>query len=112
MGTSMPLACEDPPSFALTGGTRSFHFLPHVLPAGFHRIRLYGLLANPVRRANLAKVRDLLHVAPRFDPPSDDSVIQAQPTFICRHCGAPMIIIDIIARTAPIRAPPMSRGAT
>jgi hypothetical protein len=83
-----------------------------VLPAGFHRIRHYGLLANPVRRANLAKVRDLLHVAPRFDPPSDDSIIQVRPAFICRHCGAPMIVIDIIARTAPIRAPPMSRGAT
>ncbi|MFM0558165.1 IS91 family transposase [Paraburkholderia sediminicola] len=87
-------------------------FLLHVLPAGFHRIRHYGLLANPVRRDNLAKVRDLLHVAPRFDPPSDDTVIQAQPVFICRHCGAPMIVIDIVARTAPIRAPPMSRGAT
>ncbi|MFM0260558.1 IS91 family transposase, partial [Paraburkholderia sediminicola] len=87
-------------------------FLLHVLPAGFHRIRHYGLLANPVRRDNLAKVRDLLHVAPRFDPPSDDTVIQARPVFICRHCGAPMIVIDIVARTAPIRAPPMSRGAT
>jgi Putative transposase/Transposase zinc-binding domain len=87
-------------------------FLLHVLPAGFHRIRHYGLLANPVRRANLAKVRDLLHIAPRFDPPSDDSIIQVRPAFICRHCGAPMIVIDIIARTAPIRAPPMSRGAT
>jgi hypothetical protein len=24
-----------------------------------------------------------------------------------RHCGAPMIVIDILERTAPIRAPPM-----
>ena len=29
-------------------------FLLHVLPGGFHRIRHYGLLANPVRRASLA----------------------------------------------------------
>ena len=33
LGTSMPLACEDPPSFALPpfhgGGTRSFHFSMH-----------------------------------------------------------------------------------
>ena len=39
-------------------------FLLHVLPGGFHRIRHYGLLANPVRRASLAKVRELLHVVP------------------------------------------------
>ncbi|MFM0227876.1 hypothetical protein [Paraburkholderia dipogonis] len=61
-----------------------------------HRIRRYELLANPVRRENLAKVRDLMHVAPRFDPPSDDFVIQVRPAFICRHCGAPMIVIDIV----------------
>jgi hypothetical protein len=35
-------------------------FLLHVLPGGFHRIRHYGLLANPSRRANLAKIRELL----------------------------------------------------
>lgn len=63
-------------------------------------------------RANLAKVRDLLHVAPKLDTPSDDTVIETRPTFICRHCGAPMIVIDILQRTAPIRAPPISRSAT
>jgi hypothetical protein len=30
-------------------------FLLHVLPSGFHRVRHYGLLANPVRRASLAQ---------------------------------------------------------
>ena len=39
-------------------------FLLHVLPSGFHRIRHYGLLANGGRRDNLARVRDLLQVAP------------------------------------------------
>jgi hypothetical protein len=105
----MPLAREDPPSFALTftGGTRSFHSLLHVLPGGFHRIRHYGLLANPVRRANLAKVRELLNAAPAIDTPADDIEVTLRPSFICRHCGAPMIVIDILARTAPIRAPPI-----
>jgi len=83
-------------------------FLLHVLPGGFHRIRHYGLLANPVRRANLAKVRGLLDVVPEAAPSPDDGVAASRPTFICRHCGAPMIVIDILARTAPIRAPPMS----
>jgi len=110
----MPLACEDPSSFALTfsGGTRSFHFLLHVLPGGFHRIRHYGLLANPVRRASLAKVRELLHVATGLNTSPHETVIETRPAFICRHCGAPMIVVDILARTAPIRAPPTRRGET
>jgi hypothetical protein len=87
-------------------------FLLHVLPRGFHRIRHYGLLANPVRRANLARVRELLHVAREVSPSPHDTVIENCPTFICRHCGAPLIVIDILARSAPIRAPPMCRGQT
>ncbi|WP_062641188.1 IS91 family transposase, partial [Caballeronia arationis] len=81
-------------------------FLLHVLPAGFHRIRHYGLLANPVRRANLVKIRTLLGVARKLCPSSHDAVVADQPIFICRHCGAPMLVIDILTRTAPIRAPP------
>jgi len=81
-------------------------FLLHVLPTGFHRIRHYGLLANPVRRANLAKIRTLLNVTPKFSSSPHESAVVGQPTFICRHCGAPMLIIDILTRTVPIRAPP------
>lgn len=49
-------------------------FLLHVLPGGFHRIRHYGLLANPSRRVNLAPIRELLDVVPnscqrRMDTP-------------------------------------------
>jgi hypothetical protein len=87
-------------------------FLLHVLPAGFHRIRHYGLLANPVRRARLARVRDLLHIAPATSPSPDHAIIETRPVFICRHCGAPMIVIDVLARSAPIRAPPMRRDQT
>ena len=87
-------------------------FLLHVLPGGFHRIRHFGLLANPVRRANLAKVRELLHVEPEISPSPDDAIIETRPVFICRHCGAPMVVIEILARSAPIRAPPMRRDPT
>jgi len=87
-------------------------FLLHVLPGGFHRIRHYGLLANPVRRARLASVRDLLHIAPGISPSPDDAAIETRPVFICRHCGAPMIVVDILARSAPIRAPPTRRDQT
>ena len=35
-------------------------FLLHVLPSGFHRIRHYGLLANPTRKKNIEIARALL----------------------------------------------------
>jgi Putative transposase/Transposase zinc-binding domain len=35
-------------------------FLMHVLPAGFHRIRYYGLLASGKRADNIARARELL----------------------------------------------------
>jgi len=81
-------------------------FLLHVLPTGFHRIRHYGLLANPVRRVNLAKIRTLLGLAPKLSSSPHEAAVVDQPTFICRHCGAPMLVIDILTRTVPIRAPP------
>jgi Putative transposase len=34
-------------------------FLMHVLPAGFHRIRYYGLLASGKRADNIARAREL-----------------------------------------------------
>jgi len=85
-------------------------FLLHVLPAGFHRIRHYGLLANPRRKQNIEVARALLHVpAPKVIPvPKDPSAPQGSrpPTFVCRHCGAPMLIIETFARATHIRGPP------
>jgi hypothetical protein len=97
-------------TMTLEAGEFMRRVLLHVLPGGFHRIRHYGLLANPVRRANLAKVRELLDVVPEFNIPPQDAIVEARPAFVCRHCGAPMIVIEILERTAPIRAPPMRRG--
>src|SRR5271169_1604723 len=90
-------------------------FLLHVLPDGFHRIRYYGLIANGERTANLTRVRELLHLT-RAAPPVTDTVTEepishAQPTFVCRHCGAAMIVVDILARVKPIRAPPRAPSA-
>nr|WP_238558687.1 IS91 family transposase [Paraburkholderia phenoliruptrix] len=84
-------------------------FLLHVLPGGFHRIRHYGLLANPSRRENLATIRELLDVVPNSVGLSANvvSTVEVAPTFVCRHCGSPMIIIDILQRGRPIRAPPV-----
>ena len=99
-------------TMTLEAGEFTRRFLLHVLPGGFHRIRHYGLLANPVRRTNLAKIRELLNVVPEADNTSDDPRDTVPPVFVCRHCGAPMIVIEILERTAPIRAPPVRRGDT
>ena len=88
-------------------------FLLHVLPGGFHRIRHYGLLANARRTLNLTRARELLHVAPaaaELQPP-DESTTIVQPIFVCRDCGAAMLIIETFARGQPIRAPPTQRVA-
>ena len=46
----------------MTLATHEFirRFLMHVLPAGFHRIRSYGLLASGKRAENIARARELL----------------------------------------------------
>ena len=87
-------------------------FLLHVLPGGFHRIRHYGLLANAGRRENLAKVRELLRVVPNSETPAKPEAQprQAQPTFVCRCCGAAMVVVEILARSPSIRAPPPRSG--
>ena len=97
-------------TMTLTADEFMRRFLLHVLPSGFHRIRHYGLIANPARRENLAKVRALLHVTPVESAGDNGVSSSAPPTFVCRHCGAPMIIIDILQRHRPIRAPPIPRG--
>jgi hypothetical protein len=84
-------------------------FLLHVLPSGFHRIRHYGLLANGTRQHHIDTARQLLQqprneVAP--EPTRAQASSAAAPTFVCRHCGAPMIIIETLAPAHAIRAPP------
>jgi hypothetical protein len=87
-------------------------FLLHVLPSGFHRIRHYGLLANAGRKENLAIARELLQ-QPTSEPAESNNAGtgSAPPTFICRHCGAPMIIVETFARPHRIRAPPVQPAA-
>lgn len=85
-------------------------FLLHVLPSGFHRIRHYGLLANVGRREHLARARQLLlnssdgeaSNASHPTPPTRS----AAPVFVCRCCGAAMMVIDTLPRAPSIRAPP------
>jgi hypothetical protein len=87
-------------------------FLLHVLPSGFHRIRHYGFLANANRKHDIPAVRELLHQPlPTLPAESGDGSAEHgchRPTFVCRHCGAPMLVIETFARAQHIRGPPAS----
>jgi hypothetical protein len=78
-------------------------FLIHVLPAGFHRIRHFGLFANHQRRRQLKRLRALLDV---FEPEPAVVPVEKPPSFICRTCGVPLVVIEIIDRPQRTRAPP------
>ena len=96
-------------TMTLDAGEFMRRFLLHVLPTGFHRIRHYGIFANAGRKANLALARALLHVpVPVIKAQTTERIA---PTFICRHCGAPMAITAIFLPSQPIHAPPRHQGA-
>jgi Putative transposase/Transposase zinc-binding domain len=73
-------------------------FLMHVLPAGFHRIRYYGLLASGKRAENIARARELL--TPPLIPidaikaTSSNADEPQMPEHRCPCCGGRMIIIE------------------
>jgi Putative transposase len=90
-------------------------FLIHVLPKGFHRIRHYGLLASAARRANIARVRELL-AAP--EPPTRPELTTRAATTApadhrppCPCCGGRMIVVATFERGGGPRAPPPSEPA-
>ena len=81
-------------------------FLMHVLPAGFHRIRYYGLLASSERARNIARARELLTPpmipidaikATRRNASEQTAEPQAE-RHPCPCCGGPMIIIERFER--------------
>jgi len=89
-------------------------FLIHVLPDGFHRIRHYGLLASSIRKANIARIRNLLWAEqPRQEPQTDAEIIPLTLREPCPCCGGPMRIIEIFRRgQKPMsRAPPREQAA-
>jgi hypothetical protein len=77
-------------------------FLLHVLPAGFHRIRHYGMLANGHRQARLGLCRRLLqgllpNSAEAHDEPSPQQP-RPEPWQRCPSCGGPMVTVEILLR--------------
>jgi hypothetical protein len=102
----------------MTLATHEFirRFLIHVLPAGFHRIRYYGLLASGKRADNIARARELLALPllpiEAIKAASTNANEPQTPKYPCPCCGGPMIIIETFQRgcspryrpTAPIVA--------
>ena len=79
-------------------------FLIQVLPAGFHRISYYGLLASGKRAENIARARELL-----MPPINSRRCLQSnqphpaepeKPKQSCPCCGGRMIIIERFERGA------------
>jgi Putative transposase len=77
-------------------------FLIHVLPAGFHRIRHYGLFANGARAENIGRARHLIAVPKPQNKGADaDAPDGNEPpahSYPCPCCGGRMIIIETFAR--------------
>jgi hypothetical protein len=96
----------------MTLATHEFirRFLIHVLPAGFHRIRYYGLLASPSRAANVVRARELLAMPLLpLDALKPASIDPSQPQINqhpCPCCGGLMLIIERFERGATPRYRP------
>lgn len=97
----------------MTLATHEFirRFLMHVLPAGFHRIRYYGLLASGKRADNIARARELLAVPmlpiEAINAANTDADEAKTPEHPCPCCGGRMIIIETFRRGAtPQYRPP------
>jgi Putative transposase/Transposase zinc-binding domain len=96
----------------MTLATHEFirRFLMHVLPAGFHRIRYYGLLASGKRADNIARARELLTlpiIPVDAIKAADANADQPQtPEHRCPCCGGRMIIIERFERGSTPRSHP------
>jgi len=81
-------------------------FLLHVLPAGFVRIRYYGLLANRYRAQNLERCRALLGATtPIAAVPSGPEATEPRPRDAnergrCPVCGVGQLVV--VSSLAPV----------
>jgi len=98
-------------------------FLQHILPSGYHRVRLFGWF-HPASRQKLNRVRALLQQTPLLTQaereiwqpseeifePSPSSEQKLTPAPECPHCQKPMVLIGTWhAGQSPLvlaRAPP------
>jgi hypothetical protein len=87
-------------------------FLIQILPPRFHRIRHFGLFANHQSKQSIALIRRLLGENKVMIEERDESQERPLkhplkiPTFTCRTCGVPLLIIETLQRTHKPRGPP------
>jgi hypothetical protein len=96
-------------TMALTPEAFIRRFLLHVLPAGFHRIRDYGLLAKGPSAPDLDRLRSLIAIqAGERTRPADAEPKPAEPepaaSPTCPCCGGRMRIIEVFSRGRSPRA--------
>ena len=103
-------------TMTLTSDEFMRRFLIHILPKGFHRIRHIGILSNPVRKASLSNIRQLITkqspetrvaCAPSIELPAINEPAHRP----CKVCGADMTIIEFFLRGNEPRGPPVLRDA-
>lgn len=68
-------------------------FMLHVLPRGFVRIRFSGFLANRRRKQLRPLCQRLLRCTP-LESPHVAEASGTKPTWLCPHCGGPMMIVE------------------
>ena len=102
----------------MTLATHEFirRFLMHVLPAGFHRIRYYGLLASGKRADNIARARELLTLpiipVDAIKAANTNADQPQTPEHRCPCCGGRMIIIERFERGSTPRYQPKPANAS
>ncbi|MEC5325492.1 IS91 family transposase [Aurantimonas sp. A3-2-R12] len=95
-------------TLTLEAGEFIRRFLLHVLPRGFHRIRHYGFLTGPDRKAGIERIRELLGAPPPPQPTVDEPEVSKPPDIRppCPCCGGRMTIVGIFLRWRQPRGPP------
>jgi hypothetical protein len=83
----------------LSGAEFVRRFLLNVLPAGFVRIRHYGIFSTRHRQEMLALCRQLLETAAPVEAAAAETVKHAEaaaavtPTHVCPQCGVGRMIV-------------------
>ncbi len=88
----------------LSGSEFIARFLRHVLPAGFKRIRHYGLLSPTRKKSGLAAARSALAVPPP-EPTMSESVaafarrVAHLGSMCCPHCGGQLQVTAMLCHS-------------
>ena len=95
-------------TLTLEAGEFIRRFLLHVLPKGFHRIRHYGFLTGPDRKARIERIRRLLGAPPPPQSVDDRPEASDRPDVrpLCPCCGGRMTVVAMFPRWRQPRGPP------